>query len=148
LTGLLTKRFIKVEQQKGVGAEGFQRAEFLRERINEGRHPLGRDDGVGVLVERDNHAGSFVLSCVAQGLADDLLMSQVNAIEKADGQANLSIFRLELRRAMDDAHRRPAQATASFKNGITCFSNSRAVSLSTCSSGMACCTSNFPETAR
>jgi len=50
---------------------------------------VGGDDGSGVAVEGDDASVCFVVLSVGDGLSDDLLVSEVDAVEDADGEADL-----------------------------------------------------------
>ena len=172
LAGLPAERAIEMNQQQRVRAQRFNRAQFLRQRINQRRHAVGRDHDAGVPVERDHQRNGVVLTRVGDGLADDLLMTEVDAVKNADGQANLAVAVAKFICTVNDVHRgncsgiseecriifrwrRSAESplrghdpAASFKNGITLFSNSAAVNFNTSSSFVASATSNLPETLR
>src|SRR5439155_3625052 len=55
-------------------------------------------------VEGDGHGEAYVLPGVLDRLPDDLLMSQVHAIEHADGHAGLARAGLQLACRADDVH--------------------------------------------
>ena len=59
-----------------------------------------------VPVEGDYQPDGLVLAGVGEGLADDLLVAQVNAVKEPDSQADLAAGRLQLLRGMDDSHDR------------------------------------------
>ena len=104
LAGLPAECSVEMNQQQRVRAERFDRAQFLRQRINQRRHAVGRDDGVGMPVERDHQRDGVVLARVGDGLADDLLMAEVDAVKKADGQADFAAAGLQFICGMDDFH--------------------------------------------
>ena len=81
--------FVEMNQQQDVRAQRFDRAQFLRQRINQRRHAVGRHHGIGVPVERDHQRQGVMLPRVGDGLADDLLVTEMDAVKKADGQADL-----------------------------------------------------------
>ena len=105
LAGLPAERAVEMNQQQRVRAQRFNRAQFLRQRINQRRHAVGRDHGAGVPVERDHQRNGVVLPRVGDGLADDLLMAEMNAVENADGQADFATAGLQFVCGMDDFHR-------------------------------------------
>ena len=88
LARLPAEFFVEMNQQQRVRAQRFNRAQFLRQRINQRRHPVRRDDGVRMPVERNHQRNGVVLARVGDGLADDLLMAEMDAVKKADGQAD------------------------------------------------------------
>jgi len=57
-----------------------------------------------VPVKRDYQRNGVVLTCIGDGLADDLLMAEVDAVKKADGQADLAPGRLQFICGVDDFH--------------------------------------------
>src|ERR1700722_2137944 len=84
-----------------------------------------------------------MLTSIGNCLPDDLLVAKVHAVEKADRKADFFGFGLQFVCGVNDFH-----DTASFKNGITLFSNSLDDNFRISSSGFASATSNFPETPR
>jgi hypothetical protein len=60
-----------------------------------------------------------VLARIGNCLPDDLLVAEMHAVKKTDGEADLFAFGFQFVRGVDDFH-----DAASFKNGITLFSNS------------------------
>jgi hypothetical protein len=87
LGGLPAECLIEMNEQKAIRAQGFNRSELLRQRINERRHPIQRNNSVWVAIERDDQGGRLMMSRIGQGLADYLLMTQMHPIKKADGDA-------------------------------------------------------------
>src|SRR5882724_8506986 len=102
--GLFAERAVKMNQQQRIGGKGADDAQFLGERIDQRGDAIGRDDGVGVAVESDHEGDGFVLDGVGDGLADDLLVPQVDAVEEADGETDLASVGLQLTRGADDFH--------------------------------------------
>src|SRR6185503_5812212 len=94
--GLFAEDLVEVNQEQSFGTERFKGAELLRQRINQRRHAVRRDNGVRMLVERENERERVVLSAVGDGLADDLLMAEMHAVEEADGEADLFTAGLQL----------------------------------------------------
>ena len=88
LAGLLAEFFVELDQQNRVRAERFDRAQFLRQRINQRRHAVGRDDGIGMPVKSEDERDGVVLAGVGDGLPDDLLVAEMHAVKNADGQAD------------------------------------------------------------
>ena len=95
--GLFAEFFVEVNFQQRVRAERFNRAQFLRQRINQRRHAVRRDDGVRMPVKRQHQRDGVVLARVGDGLPDDLLMAEMHAVKHADGQADLAAARLPVR---------------------------------------------------
>jgi hypothetical protein len=56
-------------------------------------------------IEGEDEREAIVLSRVGNGLPDDLLMAQVHAVEKADGQAYFAAGGLQLSCGVNDIHR-------------------------------------------
>ena len=71
--------------QQRIHTQRGERAHLLRGGVEQGRHAVGRHDAAGMLVEGDGHGHALVLRGVGHGLADDLLMTEVDAIKHADG---------------------------------------------------------------
>ena len=97
LAGLFAERLVEMNQQQRVRAERFDGAQFLRQRINQRRHAVGRDDGVGMAIEGDDERERLVLARVGDGLPDDLLMAEMHAVEETDGQADFAACRRSVR---------------------------------------------------
>jgi hypothetical protein len=55
-------------------------------------------------VESDDQRDGFVLLGIGCGLADDLLVAQVNAIEKANRQADFAPGGLQFTKLMNEFH--------------------------------------------
>jgi hypothetical protein len=87
------ERKVEMKKQDGIDPEGINDAKFLREGIDEGRRAMGSDDFGGVPVEGDDDGAAVVLSGVGYGLADDLLVAEMDAIEHTDGEGNAARFR-------------------------------------------------------
>src|ERR1700683_2130706 len=143
LAGLLAEFFVELNQQQCVRAERFNRAQFLRQRINQRRHAIRRDDGIGMPVKSQNDCNRIVLTRIRNCLPDDLLMSKMHAVEKTDRKADFFAFGLQFICGVDDFH-----DAASFKKGMTRFSSSATGIFKISSSGFASAMSNFPETLR
>ena len=86
--GLLAESFIEMNQQQRVRSERFNHAQLLRQRLNQWRHARRSHHGVGMTIERENQRRGFVLAGVSNGLPDDLLMSEVHAVEETDREAD------------------------------------------------------------
>src|SRR5215469_9590889 len=95
-----------------------------------------------MLIECEDQRQCMVSFRVNDCLSDDLLVAEMHTIEETNRQANPLVAGVEFSRVVDEFH------AASFKNGITRCSISRADSFSTSSNGRASATSNFPETMR
>ena len=104
LGGLFAEGAVEVQEQRGVHAEGFDGAEFLWQGTNQRRHAVRRDDGGGVGIEGDDDGARGVLARVHQRLPDDLLMAEMNAIERADREADAARVRREFKRAAEKLH--------------------------------------------
>ena len=88
LGGLFAEGAVEVEEEGGVQAEGFDGAEFLGQGVEERRDASGGDDGGGMGVEGDDDGERAVLAGVHQGLPEDLLVAEVDAIKRANGDAD------------------------------------------------------------
>ena len=64
-----------------------------------------RDNGVGMLIESDDERDGLMAPSIANCLPDDLLVSQVDAIEKADCQTHFFAGRLQFAGGADELHR-------------------------------------------
>ena len=100
-------------------------------------------------VEGDDGRNGLLARGVGDGLAEDVLVAEVNAVENADGRADRARAGLQGGGIGNDFHPAGRLAwAASFKNGMTRFWKSAEESLSTSSNGKASSTSNLPETTR
>ena len=99
-------------------------------------------------IECDGERQALVLFRIGQGLPNDLLMTEVNAIEHSDGQRDFLSAGLEIICAVERLHRRDYSARVNWKNGMTRFSSSGSDHFKICSSGAASFTENFPESRR
>src|SRR5206468_9150965 len=79
---------VEVNQEQRFSSQGFKGANSLRQGINQGRHAVRGDDGVGVLVEGEDQRERIMLPGVRKRLANDLLMAEMHAVEEADGKAD------------------------------------------------------------
>src|SRR6266849_2592122 len=85
---LLTQHLVEMKQEQGVSSERFNDSKFLRQRINQGWHPIRHDHCVRVPVKSYNQCGGLVLARISDGLPDDLLMTQMHPIEKTNCEAH------------------------------------------------------------
>src|SRR5207244_3970372 len=85
---LFAEGFVKTNFQQRIGAERFNRAQFLWLRINQRRNAIRRDDGIGMFVEGDDERDAIVLACIGDSLPDDLLMAEMDPVKHADGEAD------------------------------------------------------------
>lgn len=104
-TGLLAERAIEAQQEQRVRPERLNRAELLRLRIDEWWHFFRRDNGAGVLIEGDDKGKATMLAGVGDGLPDDLLVTEMDAVEHADGEADFAIAVGEAGGAVANLHR-------------------------------------------
>ena len=104
LAGLPAERLVEVQEQRRVRTGGGDRPQLLRQRIDQRRHSLGRHNGIRVPVECDNDRKRLVQFGVSHGLPNNLLVPEVHAVEKADGQANLLRSRFQFRWTVYNAH--------------------------------------------
>ena len=102
--GLFAERLVEMDQEQRLRTHGLDDAHFLSQRINQRRDAMGRHDGVGMPVERDDKTDRFLLPGVGDGLPDDLLVPEMNAVEEADRQADLAAPGIQFRRGVNDIH--------------------------------------------
>ena len=146
--GLFAEGLVKRNHQQRVRAERFNRAQFLRQRINQRRHAVRRDDGIRMPVKGEHQRDGVVLARIGDGLPDDLLVAEMHAVKNADGQADLAAAGVEFVRGVDDFHSSRRWRPVS-RNGNTLFSPIPRPSNSTRhQAGIASATSNLPETLR
>lgn len=101
----LNSRVNGISRTAAGGAQRLQGPELLSAGIDERRHPVGRDNAVGMPIESHHHAESLVLSRVRDRLPDDLLVALMHAVEHADGQRHPAPLRAELVGAVERLHR-------------------------------------------
>ena len=68
LTGLEAKGLVEVNQQKSFRTQGLDGAESLRQRVDERRNAVKRNDGAGMRIEGNDQADGFMLAGVGAGL--------------------------------------------------------------------------------
>src|SRR5687767_9140868 len=95
---------VESNQPGGMCSHRVQDTKLLRERINQERRFRGGDNRVGMPVESDRDCEAFVLAGIGDGLADDLLMSEVNAVENADCHTDFAGAWIQFAGAMDQLH--------------------------------------------
>src|ERR1700722_2597509 len=93
LARLLAELFIELDQQNIFRSRRLEDAQFLRQRINKRRRLVRRDHHVGMLVKCQDEWHAVVLVRVGDRLAKDLLVPQMDAVKKTDGQANFFAVR-------------------------------------------------------
>ena len=103
--GQPAERFVEADQQRGLRTQRGDGAQFLRQSVNRWRHASGRDDCVGVVVEREHDRRSLVLGGIGERLADDLLVAQMHSIEHSDGDAHAMRRTREVGGGIDEVHR-------------------------------------------
>ncbi len=103
--GLFAEGFVEVEEQGGVCIKCGDGTEFLRDGLQQWREMLRSDDGVGMSVEGDNDGEAFVLTSVGDGLADDLLVAEVDAVKHTDGEGDFARASIEFVGVPEDFHR-------------------------------------------
>src|ERR1051325_450262 len=150
-----------MDQQDRFNPKRINHSQALGERINQPRRTLRSHHRVGVPVKRDRHCYPCLLLRVLNGLAQDTLMAQVNAVKHAQGQTRLPISRCELTGLANDVHPRvprsrsggepnnskpfatvPHSGPTSLNTGMTRCSRSLRESLRTSSKRIAFVTSN------
>ena len=101
---MLAKHFIEMQEQECIYAEPFDGAKFLPNGIDQLWDVLWGDDCIGMAVEGDHEADGLVLTRIGNRLTNDLLVAQMNSIEKTDGQADFAAGGLEFGGSVDGAH--------------------------------------------
>jgi hypothetical protein len=102
--GLAAEFLVEMQQQRGIRAGGCDRPQLLGQGIDQRRHALWCDHRVRVPVEGDYDCESLVQSRIRDGLTDDLLMTEVYAIEETNRQAHFPGAWPQLGWTGDDAH--------------------------------------------
>jgi len=86
--GLSAEVLVEVNQQERLRAEAANRPDFLWQRIDERGHASWSHNGIGMLVKGDDHGGGVMLASIGNGLANDLLVAEVDAIKEPEGKAH------------------------------------------------------------
>lgn len=102
--GLLAEGMIKLNEEGGVHAQRGDHAQFLGQGIDERGSSLWSDDGGWMPIKRDGRGYRAVLMRIGDGLANDLLMAEVDAVEDADGDADFSRGGGQVSGVMNQAH--------------------------------------------
>lgn len=72
--------------------------------IDQGGGAVRGHDSPGVTVKSDNQRKPVVLACICEGLTDDLLMTEMNAVEDADGQRDPASMAVQFGGLADELH--------------------------------------------
>jgi hypothetical protein len=88
LAGLLAERGVEVEQENMVQPEVPKDAQLFLQRIDERGHPLRRDHGAGMRVERNRQRNPVALPGIGDGLAENPLVPEVDPVKEANGGAD------------------------------------------------------------
>jgi hypothetical protein len=101
-TGLVAHGGIEAEDQHGVGTLNLQRRDALGQRLQESGGFFGSDNRQGVGIEGGHHRGRAAGPSIDLRLSDHMLVSEVDAIEETQGQADA--VRSEGLRGAQDGH--------------------------------------------
>ena len=93
LAALFAEPPVEINQQQRIRAQRFDDTQFLRQRIDQRRNFGGRNDRAGMTIESHDQCHGVILPGIRYGLADDLLVAKMHAIEKSDGDANFALRR-------------------------------------------------------
>lgn len=103
-SGYLAEGFVEMNQERRVHAHGFDDAKFFADGINQRWRAFGRNDGIGMAIKGDDDGNGFVLLRVGNCLTNDLLMTEMDAIEDADADADFALAGLEFSGSANDIH--------------------------------------------
>lgn len=102
----------ETDGKDGVDTEGAEGAEALGYRLEQARGAVGKDDGERVWIEsHDDRAGAEGAG-VEDGVADDVLVTQVNAVEHPQREANACAGAAEFGWITEETHAAGATRTA------------------------------------
>ena len=102
----------EVDREDGVDAERTEGPEALGERLEQSRGPLGQDDGEWVRIKgHDDRLGAEGAG-IEDGVTDDVLVTQVDAIEHPERETNPAGRMAEIRWVTEEAHAGTATRTA------------------------------------
>jgi hypothetical protein len=102
----------EVDGEDGVDAEGAEGPEALGYRLEQARGPVGEDDGERVRIEGHDHRACTEGSGVENGVADDVLVTQVNAVEHPQREADACTGAAEFGWITEETHAAGATRTA------------------------------------
>jgi len=94
LCGDLAHGFIKGQHESGLDAEGLNGGEALGEVLDEAGGVFGCEHLGGVFSKSNAERRGLELVRIGDGLPEDLLMAQMDAIKEADGAADAAVGRL------------------------------------------------------
>src|SRR5438045_1996243 len=87
LACLLAQRLVKFQEQGRIRVQCGNRAQLLRQRINQWWNPFRHYDRIRVPIKCYYHRNSFMLCCVTDRLPNHLLMTQVDAVKHSTDQS-------------------------------------------------------------
>jgi hypothetical protein len=102
----------EVDREDGIDAEGAEGPEALGERLQQARGAVGEDDGERVRIEGHDHRTRAEGAGVEDGVSDDVLVTQVNAVEHPQREANACAGAAEFGWITEETHAAGATRTA------------------------------------
>src|SRR5436190_23115018 len=79
---LLAESMIEVNEQQNLNSERFNRTQLLGQGVDQWRNAFRSHNSVRMPIEGEDQRHCPVLAGIGEGLADDLLMTEVHAIEE------------------------------------------------------------------
>jgi hypothetical protein len=92
---------VKMNQQQRIRTERFNGTQLLRQRIDQQRNTVGRDNSIGMAIKGHHQRQPFMLPGIGNGLPDDLLMTEMHAVEDTDGNADPFTGGLQLKSSVE-----------------------------------------------
>lgn len=102
----------EVDRENGIDAERTEGPEALGKRLEQAGSALGQDDGERVRIKGHDDRFGAEGAGVEDGVTDDMLVTQVDAIEHPEREANPAGRMAEIRWVTEEAHAGTATRTA------------------------------------
>ena len=114
----LGERQIELDQQANVRAELFDQLEFVLRAGEEQGSFVGLQDTHRVRVEREHNRRAARRLRIVARLADDTLVAEVDAVEDADGEANVVGDRRQFFECVDEVHQKMSVTQSAAKGPL------------------------------
>ncbi len=146
--GDLAHGLIEGKHEGGLYAESFNGGEALGEMLDETGGVLGCEHLCGVLGKSHTQRSSFELVRIGNGLPEDLLVAEMDAIEEADGAADAAVGGLYFAGVVKGPHSAGRNMRAISSSETIRAGNASTGSLTRSSRRVASATLNLPDWVR
>ena len=146
--GDLAHGFIEGKHESGLDAESFNGGEALGEVLNEAGGVFGCEHLGGGLGKSHTQRSSLELMRIGNGLSEDLLMAEMDAIEEADSAADTAVGGLNFAGVVEGSHSAGRNMRAISSSETIRAGNASAGNLTRSSRRVASATLNLPDWVR